>query len=208
MTFKPPKARILSRAPLHEGFLKVYRYEFDVEKHGGGKSLLSLEVMERGHAVAVLGHDPDRNEVVLGNEFRPGVLVAGDYPFRDHLIAGAIDEGETALEAAVREMHEETGLALGNPVLIHLGAFVSSGGTSEKIAIVYGTVDTSRAGGVHGNRSEHEDILSVVMPARVFIERVRSGEINDLKTLVAGYWFAERLAAGKLGRSADSARLR
>jgi hypothetical protein len=50
---------------------------------------------------------------------------------------------------------------------------------------------------VHGNRSENKDILSVVMPARVFIERVRSGEINDLKTLVAGCWFAERQAAGK-----------
>jgi hypothetical protein len=29
-------------------------------------------------------------------------------------------------------------------------------------------------------------------------ERVRSGDINDLKTLVAGYWFAEQQAASKL----------
>jgi hypothetical protein len=40
---------------------------------------ISREVMERGNAVAVLGHDPNRNEVVLGKEFRPGVLVA---PFK------------------------------------------------------------------------------------------------------------------------------
>jgi hypothetical protein len=32
----------------------------------------------------------------------------------------------------------------------------------------------------------------------LFIDRVRSGDINDLKTLVAGYWFAERHAASKL----------
>jgi hypothetical protein len=39
----------------------------------------------------------------------------------------------------------------------------------------------------------------------VFIERVRSGEINDLKTLVAGYWFAERQAAGQYpGRRGQS----
>jgi hypothetical protein len=62
---------------------------------------------------------------------------------------------------------------------------------------VYGTVDTARAGGAHGNASEDEDILSVVLPTKVFIERVRNGDINDLKTLVAGYWFAERYAAGK-----------
>ena len=76
------------------------------------------------------------------------------------------------------EMQEEAGLVLSNPVLIHPGAYVSSGGTSEKIAIVYGTVDTGRAGGVHGNPSEQEDILTVVLPAKVFIDRVRSEMLN------------------------------
>jgi ADP-ribose pyrophosphatase len=190
VTQRKLRAAIHSKRPLHQGFLRVYQYEFDVEKHGGGLTRISREIMERGNAVAVLGHDPIRNEVVLGNEFRPGVMVAGDYPYRDNLIAGAIDKNETALEAAVREMREETGLLLSNPVLIHSGAYVSSGGTSEKISIVYGTVDTGHAGGVHGNAEENEDILSIVLPAKVFIDRVRSGEINDLKTLVAGYWFA------------------
>jgi len=189
------KAAIHNRTPLYEGFLRVYRYEFDVEKYGGGIRRTSWEMMERGNAVAVLGHDPGRDEVVLGNEFRPGLMAAGDYPYRDNLVAGTIEDNETALEAAVREMREETGLALSDPVLIHPGAYVSSGGTSERIAIVYGTVDTSQAGGVHGNVTENEDILTVVLPARVFIDRVRSGDINDLKTLVAGYWFAERRSA-------------
>jgi ADP-ribose pyrophosphatase len=155
-------------------------------------------MMERGNAVAVLGHDPVRDEVVLINEFRPGVMVAGDYPYRDNLVAGAIESNETALQAAVREMQEEAGLVLSNPILIHSGAYVSSGDTSEKISIVYGTVDTGRAGGVHGNATENEDILTIVVPAKVFIERVRSGDINDLKTLVAGYWFAERQAGNDL----------
>jgi ADP-ribose pyrophosphatase len=195
MSQKHLKATIRSRSSLYEGFLRLYRYEFDVEKQGGGSRTISWEVMERGNAVAVLGHDPVRDEVVLGNEFRPGLLVAGDYAYRDNLVAGAIESHESALEAAVREMREETGLVLSNPVLIHPGAYVSSGGTSEKISIVYGTVDTRIAGGVHGNPSEQEDILTVILPARLFIERVRRGEINDLKTLVAGYWFAERYPA-------------
>jgi ADP-ribose pyrophosphatase len=192
------KAVIYSRTPLHEGFLRVYRYEFDAEKHGGGIRRTSWEMMERGNAVAVLAHDPGRDEIVLGNEFRPGVLVAGEYPYRDNLIAGGIQDNETVPQAAVREMREETGLVLSDPILIHSGAYVSSGGTSEKVSIVYGTVDTGHAGGVHGNATENEDILTVVLPAKVFIERVRRGEINDLKTLVAGYWFAEHQAAGKL----------
>jgi ADP-ribose diphosphatase len=191
VTTRRPRASIRGRTPLHEGFLRVYRYDFDVENHGGGVRQISWEVMERGNAVAVLGHDPNRDEVVLANEFRPGALIAGEYPFRDNLVAGALEAGESALEAAVREMQEEAGLVLSNPALIHPGTYVSSGGTSEKISLVYGTVDTRDAGGVHGNPAEQEDILTVVLPAKIFIERVRRGDINDLKTLVAGYWFAE-----------------
>jgi ADP-ribose pyrophosphatase len=197
VTARQLKAAIHSRTSLYQGFLRVYRYEFDVEQYRGGSRRTSWEVMERGNAVAVLGHDPVRDEVVLGNEFRPGVMVTGDYPYRDNLVAGAIEHNETALQAAVREMQEEAGLVLSDPVLIHPGAYVSSGGTSEKISIVYGTVDAGRAGGVHGNADEQEDILTVVLPAKVFIDRVRSGDINDLKTLVAGYWFAERRAERK-----------
>src|SRR6202789_2013994 len=96
------KAAIHSRRPLYEGFLRVYQYEFDVEKHGGGIRRTSWEMMERGNAVAVLAHDPGRDVVVLGNEVRPGGLVAGDYPYRDNLIAGGIKDNETALQAAVR----------------------------------------------------------------------------------------------------------
>jgi len=199
VTARQLKAVIHSRTALHEGFLRVYRYEFDVEKYGGGVRRTTWEVMERGNAVAVLGHDPGRDEVVLVNEFRPGLMVAGDYPYRDNLVAGAIEDNETALQAAVREMQEVAGLVLSNPVLIHPGAYVSSGGTSEKIAIVYGTVDTSHAGGVHGNATEQEDILTVVLPAKVFIDRVRTGNVNDLKTLVAGYWFAERIRSSRSG---------
>ena len=188
------KAQVRERTPLHQGFLRIYRYVFEVDKHEGGTDILKRELMERGDAVAVLGYDPKRDEVVLGNEFRPGVQVVGEYPFRDNLVAGAIDNGETAVESAVREMREEAGLELRDPVIIHKGAFVSSGGTSERIAIVFGLVDTSHAGGVHGNSDEQEDILTVVLPAETFIARVRAGEINDLKTLVAGYWFAEHRA--------------
>ena len=195
---KKLKAAIRSRTVLHEGFLRVYKYEFEIEKHDGGTRRTSWEMMERGNAVAVLGHDPRRDEVVLANEFRPGAIVAGDSPYRDNLVAGGIEGNETALDAAIREMREEAGLALSNPVVIHPGAYVSSGGTSEKICLVYGTVDASAAEGVHGNESEHEDILTVVLPASVFIDRIRSGDINDLKTLVAGYWFAEQRAAGRL----------
>lgn len=188
------RTSVRSVLPLHSGFLKVNRYELEVERHEGGSRVLNWEVMERGNAVAVLGYDPSRDEVVLANELRPGMLAAGEYPFSDNLVAGGIAPGEDAKAAAAREMLEETGLELRDPQIIHPGAYVSSGGTSEKIILVLGFIDASGAGGVHGNPNESEDILTVVLAAEAFIQRVRSGAITDLKTLVAGYWFADQHA--------------
>jgi ADP-ribose pyrophosphatase len=185
------KSRIKERTSLHEGFLRVYRYVFEIEAFDGGMHQVTRELMERGDAVAVLAYDPEKDQIILCREFRPGVLVAGEYPFRDNLVAGAIDKGESPLQAAVREMREETDLELREAEIIHRGAFVSSGGTSERITIVFGLVDSGDAGGVHGDANQQEDILTVVLSAQDFVSQVRSGEINDLKTLVAGYWFAE-----------------
>ncbi|HEX7081609.1 MAG TPA: NUDIX domain-containing protein [Gammaproteobacteria bacterium] len=177
--------------PLYDGFLKVNGYELEAERHEGGVQHVTREVMERGHAVAVLAYDPARDEAVLVNELRAGIVAAGEHPFTDALAAGIVGEDETPVEAAVREMKEETGLDLRDPVLVHPGAYVSPGGTSEKISIVLGFVDASRAGGVHGNAAEQEDILTVVLPAEELIDRARRGEITDMKTLVAAYWLAE-----------------
>jgi ADP-ribose pyrophosphatase len=191
MSQRIPTARIASSTRLTDGFLKIDRFEFETDLHAGGRQRIVREIMHRGHAVGVLAYDPRRDEIVLINEFRPGCLIAGDACFTDNLVAGAIDGDESPIEAAVREMKEETGLDLLQPIVVHPGAYVSSGGTSEKIVIVCGLVDTTAASGVHGNPEEGEDILTVVLHAERFIERVRSGEITDLKTLVAGYWFAE-----------------
>lgn len=194
-------ATVRSVMRVHDGFLKVSRYEFAVDTHDGGVQVVTREVMERGHAVGVLGYDPCRELVVLVSEFRPGCLLAGDEAFTPNLVAGGIAPGETAIEAAIREMKEEADLDLRDPVLVHPGAYVSSGGTSEKVAIVAGVVNAGAAGGVHGSAAESEDILTVLTPADEFIARARRAELADLKTLLAAYWLAENRDKFKVGRT-------
>jgi ADP-ribose pyrophosphatase len=194
MTRRKLSATVRSVARLSGGFLKVNRYEFETDKHQGGRQVIVREVMERGHAVGVLGYDPQRDEVVLVSEFRSGCFVAGDDAYAENVVAGVIAPGETPIAAAIREMREEAGLDLHNPVLVHPGAYVSSGGSSEKIAIVVGVIDSSQAGGVHGDPDEAEDILTVLLSRQDFLDRARRAEINDLKTLVAAYWLAENHA--------------
>lgn len=191
MSTQRQAASIRAKTPLHEGFLKLYRYQFEVQKHDGGMQVIEWELMERGNAVAVLAYDPHRDQILLGNEFRPGAMISGDYPFRDQLFAGALEAGEAPIDAAVREFREEAGLELKEPRVIHPGVYVSSGGTSEKIVLIFGTVDSSgAAGAIHGS-DPGEDVRTVVVPAQEFIGRVQCAAIDDCKTLIAGYWFAQ-----------------
>lgn len=190
MTDKKLKARVKNVKNEFNGFLKINRYEIEADMHEGGTQTYERLVMERGHAVAILAYDPVRDEVVLVNEMRPGILAAGEYPYTDNLPAGGIAQGETPVEAAVRETKEEAGLDLKDARVIQ-DAYVSSGGTSEKIAIVFGIVDTSGGSGVYGNEDESEDIKTRMVKSRDFIDDIRAGKINDMKTIIAGYWLSE-----------------
>jgi ADP-ribose pyrophosphatase len=198
MPKKKLEATVKNVTPEYKGFLTINRYEIEKDLHEGGKQDITWLVMERGHAVGILAYDPGRDEVVLVNEMRPGILAAGDYPYTDTLPAGGIARGETAIDAAVREMDEETGLTMKGARVIHEKAYVSAGGTSESIAIVFGLVDTSKAGGIHGNADEKENIKTTVLSSTEFMARIKSGEINDLKTIVAGYWLNENKLALQL----------
>jgi hypothetical protein len=52
VTPKHLKAVIHNRKLLHNGFLRVYEYEFDVEKHGGGVARIPRRCSLNGCAAA------------------------------------------------------------------------------------------------------------------------------------------------------------
>lgn len=188
---KKPKAKIVSQKRVYDGFFKLEECEIEMDKHDGGKQTITRVVLERGHAVAIMGYDPVKDKVLLTSEMRPGPLLAGDDPFYDSLPAGGIGKGETALKAAKREMLEETGMKLKDAVVINPGAYVSAGGTSERIALVFGVIDSSKAGGIHGEVAEGEDIKTVLVSSGEFIKRAERGTLKDMKSLAAAFWLAQ-----------------
>lgn len=205
-----PEARIVNKERVFDGFFKMDELTIEHDTHDGGSMTVKRLIFERGHAVAILGYDPARDEVLLVNEMRPGLLAAGDYPFNDSLPAGMIDKGEDEITAAKREMREETGMELKDARLIHAGAYVSSGGTSERLALVFGTIDMAKAGGVHGHASEGEDIKTVVLTSDEFIQRAESGALKDMKSLVCAFWLAKNRdsirSSHALGNAVENAR--
>src|SRR5665213_218328 len=100
-----------------QGYFKVGRYFFRHSLHKGGMSdVISREVFERGQAGALLLYDPVRDEVVMIRQFRAGAYVAGHHPFTWELVAGIIEDGETAEDLIRREVQEEAGLTVGELV--------------------------------------------------------------------------------------------
>jgi ADP-ribose pyrophosphatase len=197
---------VLARRRVFEGFFKMDAYTIEMDRHDGGRQVVERLIFERGDAVAVLAYDPMRDAVLLVKEMRPGLLAAGEYPYGNSLPAGMIDAGEDILAAAAREMREETGLDLHAPVVIHAGAYVSSGGTSERVALVFGLVDMTEAGGIHGCAEEGEDIKSVVVSADDFIAQAESGALKDMKCLACAFWLARRRdALQQSARTGESA---
>src|SRR5215813_6542903 len=87
---------LLERSEQYRGYFRIVRYRFRHELFGGGWSgEVRREVFERGHAVGVLPYDPERDTVVMIEQFRIGAAAAGMPMWQMEVIAGIIDAGET-----------------------------------------------------------------------------------------------------------------
>jgi ADP-ribose diphosphatase len=146
------------------------------------------DVLRRGQAVAIVLYDPDRDAVVLVEQFRLPALLAGCSPWQLEAAAGLIDTEETPEAVAIRETREETGLAvIGEPIRIQ--SYLSSSGNSDESVVLFcGRVDATAAGGVYGLPAEHEDIRVVVKTLAEIEAILEAGAIESGHTLIGLYW--------------------
>jgi ADP-ribose pyrophosphatase len=184
--------KIIKREVLHRGFFSLVRYHLQHKLYRGGWSAeMEREIFERGRTVGILLYDPDRDEVVLVEQFRLAAHLAGMPAWELEVVAGIVDkEGESEIELAQRETHEEAGLALiGEPIFLH-HYLLSPGACPETIHLFAGRVDASKAGGIHGLAAENEDIKVVVLAFNEAMRKLRADEIKNGPTLLALYWLA------------------
>ena len=181
---------ILEKRTVYQGHFRIDRYRLRHRLHEGGWSAeMSREVFERGHAAAVLPYDPIRDEVVLIEQFRVGAFAGGKSPWLVEIVAGIIDPGETPEEVVRREAREEAGIEVG--ALERIADYLSSpGGASESVVLFCGRVDTGKAGGIHGQRHEGEDILVRVHSFAEVERMMRTASLSNAVTLIAVQWLA------------------
>lgn len=180
----------LVRIPLHEGFFTLAEHSFRQRLLAGGWSaIISRDILERPQAVAVLPYDPVRDEVLLIEQVLIGAHLA-DQPARQlQVIAGMVDPGEDADQAALREAREEAGCEIRR--ITHLQNFLPSPGASnELVSVKLAEADLGSAGGRFGLVWENEDIEAKAMSASAAIDALDRGEIVAGPAVVALLQFA------------------
>jgi len=184
-----PDVEIVEATKAFKRFLRVDVFRFRHRLFSGEWSgLRSYDVLRRGQAAAIVLYDPDRESVVLVEQFRLPALLAGSTPWQLEAAAGLVDSGETPATVAIRETLEETGLALiGQPLPIQR-YLPSAGGSDEGVFLFCGRVDATAAAGVHGLVEEHEDIRVVVKTLAEIETLLDRGAIESGHTLIALYW--------------------
>lgn len=184
------KYEIIEREVRYQGFFRLERYRLRHELFSGGMSrVLTRELFERGHAAAVLPYDPERDAVVLIEQFRIGALDDAHGPWLLEIVAGVTEAGEGTEDLVRREAVEEAGCALQElqPICEFL---VSPGGTSERISLFCGRVDSTTVNGVHGVHEEGEDIMVHVLPLQEALRAVTQGRIRSASPIIALQWLA------------------
>lgn len=180
---------VLERERVFQGFFAIDKIALRHRLYEGGWTQPFVrELFVRGRAAGVLLYDPEKDTVVLVEQFRVGVLSADNQsPWALELVAGIVDAGETPQDMAAREVKEEAGLEISDAQFI-CEYYNSPGGSDECISLFYAEVDSGHAGGIHGLPEENEDIRVVVVPRTVAMQAISQGLINNAMAIIALQW--------------------
>ncbi len=183
-------ANILRKTRVFDGFLKVDELVIAATAPDGtpGPEQTRL-ILERGDSVGVLIYNTDNQSVVFVEQVKAGAIEKGrSRGLIAETAAGMIEPPETPLEAAKREVREETGFVLGDlqPICTF---FSSPGGSSERVHLFLAHVkndDRKELGG--GNPAEGEDIRVVEQPLDELFLRLDARELEDPKLIIAAQY--------------------
>ncbi|MEA3327756.1 MAG: NUDIX hydrolase [Chloroflexota bacterium] len=133
---------------------------YDLVEHGNSVTIVPVD--PQGRIYFVLQHRIGSNNILL------------------ELPAGVLNEGETPLQCAKREIREEIGMAAGE--IIQLGSFYLAPGYTDEYMTIFLATGLYEA----PLPPDEDEFLTVeVMPAAEAFRKVYAGELHDGKTLAA-----------------------
>ena len=180
----PFAERTLSTRNIFQG--KVISLQVDEVQLPNGE-ISTREIVRHPGAVAVLALKDDKMIVV--EQYRKALEKS-----QIEIPAGKLEPGEDPLEAAKRELEEETGFVCES--LVHIGSFYTSPGFADELLHLY-AAEQLREGEKRPDEDEFLECGAITLDeARRYI---REGRISDAKTIAAVYaWQIYRLTGSFL----------
>lgn len=187
--------KILSEELLSDNWAKLIKVSYEYKMPNGTTEIHKREVYDRGDGATILLFHKDKKTVILTKQFRLPVWwnKHPDGMFVE-ACAGKVETNEDPLVCIVRETEEETGYRITNPRKI-FSAYMSPGSVTEIIHFYIAPYEDGLKASVGGGRhSEQEAIEVMEIPFTHALEMMRSGEIQDAKTmLLLQYLALERI---------------
>ncbi|AUO08329.1 ADP-ribose pyrophosphatase [Paenibacillus jamilae] len=173
--------KTVSTQPIFEG--KVITVQVDTVELPDG-STGKREIVKHPGAVAVLALHEGKMLVV--DQYRQAMGRC-----EVEIPAGKLEQGEDPLEAAGRELREETGYTAKSLKLLH--SFYTSPGFADEIIHLYVAEDLER-GEMEPDEDEFLELYEVTLEEAHTL--IREGRISDAKTILAVYAWQLRQQTG------------
>jgi ADP-ribose pyrophosphatase len=193
------RVEIVQKSRTDFRFFSIEEARLRYERYDGTMSAEMVRLnLQRGDAAAAIVHDPAADTVVLVEQFRYSAYEKGPGWLLE-IPAGVVEAGKDTDPASTmrRELEEEIGYHVAD--LRHIRTFyLSPGGSSERVFLYYASAspkDKRSDGG--GLLIENEDIRVLVLNTADAFARMKSGEIQDAKSLVGLQWLEMHLLTGK-----------
>ena len=162
---------VFSKGPIHLADCLV--------KMPSGK-ILSRQILEHDGAVVIIPRLKNHKYLLIRQFRLPAKGWIWEFP------AGGIEKGETARQAAKRELIEE--VCFKPRKLTKMLHFYPTPGVSQEVMYLYLAEDLMPEEGV---KDEDEEIEVHCFSLAEIGRMIRSGKILDAKTIIAYYWLKE-----------------
>jgi ADP-ribose diphosphatase len=190
--------------PIGHGFMRYERYELSIDRGGEPALVQQRDVLRASRVAAVLPVDLGRGQVILIRQFRlPAHLATGRGDMVE-IVAGRVEQGETAVTAARRECMEEIGVAPDRLVEMY-SVLPTPGLTDEYITFFLGFVDAAQVPARAGAAEENEDTRPFVVSIEDAVAALGQGRVANGLLVSALQWLA--LNRGRLKQYFDRAGL-
>ncbi|MFS4467966.1 GDP-mannose pyrophosphatase NudK [Maribacter sp. 2210JD10-5] len=178
------KVRNIRKELLSDNWYTLNKFTFEYQKNDGTWEEQQREAYDRGNGAGILLYNREKQTIVLTKQFRMPTYVNGnDDGMMIEVCAGLLD-GDDPEDCIRKETEEETGYQIDKVERV-METYMSPGSVTEILYLFIGEYSARMKVGEGGGADhETENIEVLEYPFKEALKMVKSGEINDAKTIL------------------------